>query len=183
MVSKKKEKIRRDARFEDGWFEISRDMWREPGEKPQKVRLLADANFPTALVKVLRNRGVEVRTAQELNIQRLPDERILQEATKRGLSLITLDRDFWADDRFPLRSSGRLIFVDAHDGRIATTDGFELLVVLLTSWGGGHHHGKIRSTAESLYLKFLAGAGKQGVYEFKAIRPHLYAREHQGFEC
>ncbi len=37
MVSKKKERIRRDAGFEDGWFEISQDMWREPGEKPQKV--------------------------------------------------------------------------------------------------------------------------------------------------
>jgi len=28
-------------------------------------------------------------------------EQILQEAAKRGLFRITLDRDFWSDDRFP----------------------------------------------------------------------------------
>lgn len=157
-------------------------MWREPGEKPLKPRLLADANFPSGLVEVLRKRGIEVRTAQELKVHRFLDEQILQEAAKRGLFLITLDRDFWSDDRFPLQSSGRLVFVDARDERIANTNGFELLVVLLKSWGGGHRHGKIRSTASSVYLKFLTVAGRPAVYEFKAIRPYLYAREYQGFD-
>jgi len=182
VASKRREKIRSDARFEDGWFEVSEDMWREPGEKPLRLRLLADANFPSGLVQVLRKRGIDVRTAHELKIHRLPDEQILQEAAKRGLFLITLDRDFWSDDRFPLQSSGRLIFVDARDEQIANTNGFELLVVLLKIWGGSHRHGKIRSTAESVYLKFLTVAGKQGMYEFKAIRPYLYAREYQGFD-
>jgi predicted nuclease of predicted toxin-antitoxin system len=182
MASKRKQKIRSDAWFEDGWFEVSEDLWREPGEKPEKLRLFADANFPRGLVERLRNRGIEVQTAQELGIHRLPDEQILQEAAKRGLYLITLDRDFWSDERFPLRSSGRLIFVDAHDEHIADANGFELLVVLLKSWGGGHGHGKIRATAESVYLKFLPAVGKQAVYEFKAIRPYIYAREYRGFD-
>lgn len=182
VASKRKEKIRSDARFRDGWFEVSEGMWREPGEKPLKLRLLADANFPSGLAEVLRKRGIDVQTAQELKIHTLPDEQILQEATRRGLFLITLDRDFWADDRFPLQSSGRLVFVDAWNERIASTNGFELLVVLLKSWGGGHRHGKIRSTTESVYLKFLKETGKRGVYEFKAIRPYLYAREYQGFD-
>jgi len=153
-----------------------------PGEKPQKLRLLADANFPSWLVDVLRKRGIEVRTAQELKIDRFPDEQVLQEASKPGQFLITLDRDFWSDDRFPLQSSGRLVFIDARDEQIANRNGFELLVVLLKSWGGGHRHGKIRSTADSVYLKFLTEAGRPGVYEFKAIRPYLYAREYQGFD-
>jgi predicted nuclease of predicted toxin-antitoxin system len=182
VPSKRKEKIRSGARFEDGWFEVSEDMWRQPGEKPLKLRLLADANFPKGLVEVLRKRGFQVRTAQELKIDRLPDEQILREATKRGLVLITLDRDFWFDDRFPLQSSGRLIFVDACDERIADTNGFELLVVLLKSWGGGHRHGKIRATTESVYVKFLQATGRRGVYEFRAIRPYLYAREYEGFD-
>jgi len=157
-------------------------MWREPGEKPLKLRLLADANLPSGLVGVLRKRGIEVRAAQELRMHRLPDEQILQQAAKRGLFLITLDRDFWSDDRFPLQSSGRLVFVDARDERIANTNGFELLVVLLKSWGGGHRHGKIRSTADSVYLKFLTDAGRPAVYEFKAIRPYVYARECRAFD-
>ena len=183
MASRRRDKIRNDARFEGGgWFEVSEDLWREPGEKPRKLRLLADANFPSGLVEILRKRGIDVRTAQELRIHRFSDERILQEAGKRGLFLITLDRDFWSDERFPLQSSGRLIFVDARDDRIANTNGFELLVVLLRSWGGGHRYGKIRSTAESVYLRFLKDAATRAVYEFKAIRPHVYAREYQGFE-
>jgi predicted nuclease of predicted toxin-antitoxin system len=132
-------------------------------------------------VDALRKRGMEVRTAQDLKLHRLPDEQILREATRRELSLITLDRDFWSDNRFPLQSSGRLIFVEARDERIAEANGFELLVVLLKSWGGGHRHGKIRATAESVYLKFLPAVGKQAVYEFKAIRPYIYAREYRGF--
>jgi hypothetical protein len=98
------------------------------------------------------------------------------------LFLIPLDRDFWSDERFPLRSSGRLIFIDARDEGIANATGFELLVVLLKSWGGGHRHGKVRATSESVYVKFLTAAGKQGVYEFKAIRPYIYAREYQGLD-
>lgn len=182
MARKRKEKIRSDARFEDGWFEVSEDLWREPGEIPQKLRLLADANFPAGLVDILRKRGIEVRTAQELNIHRLSDEGILQQAAKRGLVLITLDRDFWSDSRFPLQSAGRLIFVDAKDERIANTNGFELLMILLKSWGGGHRHGKVRSTAESVYVKFQQDSGERGIYEFKAIRPYIYAREYNGFE-
>lgn len=182
VASKRREKIRSDARFADGWFEVSEDLWREPGEKPLKLKLLADANFPSGLVEVLKKRGIEVRTAQELKMHRFSDEQILQEAAKPGLFLITLDRDFRSDERFPLQSSGRLVFVDARDERIANTNGFELLVVLLKSWGGGHRHGKIRSTASSVYLKFLTEAGRQAVYEFKAIRPYLYAREYQGFD-
>jgi len=182
VPSKRKEKIRSDARFEEGWFEISDDMWRDPGERPRKLRLLADANFPSNLVRVLRKRGINVRTAQELGIHRLPDEQVLGEAARRELVLITLDRDFWSDDRFPLRSSGRLIFIDARGEGIADATGFELLVVLLKSWGGGVRHGKIRSTAESVYIKFLTDLGKRAVYEFRAIRPYIYAREYRGFD-
>ncbi len=135
VASKRREKIRSDARFADGWFEVSEDLWREPGEKPLKLKLLADANFPSGLVEVLKKRGIEVRTAQELKMHRFSDEQILQEAAKPGLFLITLDRDFRSDERFPLQSSGRLVFVDARDERIANTNGFELLVVLLKSLG------------------------------------------------
>ena len=182
MATKRKQKIRSDAQFEEGWFEVSEDLWREPGEKPEKLRLLSDANFPRALTEALRRRGIEVRTAQDLRIERLPDEQILREAAKRGLTVITLDRDFWQDTKFPLRSSGRLIFLDARDERIAQSNGFELLVVLLKSWGGGHANGKIRATAESIYLRFLRDSGKPAMYEFKAIRPNIYAREYSGFE-
>jgi predicted nuclease of predicted toxin-antitoxin system len=177
VVSKRKEKIRSDARFEDGWFEVSEGLWREPGAKPQKLRLLADANFPGPLVEILQHRGFEVQTAKKLNIHRLADQEILQEAEKRKLLLITLDRHFWSDDKFPLRPARRLVFIDAQDERIKNTDGFELLLILLESWGGAQRYGKIRSTSESVYLKLLNKAATRRIYEFKAIRPYIYARE------
>jgi len=52
----------------------------------------------------------------------------------------------------------------------------------ITSWGGDRKHGKIRATSDSVFLKVRSQAGKRVVYEFKAIRPHIYAREFKGFE-
>lgn len=97
MATRRKAKIRSDARFGEGWFEVSEYLWREPGQKPEKQRLLADANLPRAITEALRQRGIEVRTAQELGIDRMPDEQIVQEAANRGLTVITLDRDFWQE--------------------------------------------------------------------------------------
>lgn len=162
MPSKRKERLREDARFEDGgWFEISTDLWLEPGEKPRKLRLLADANFPFSVVEILRKRGIEVRTAQQLDLHRLPDEQILHEAVKRGQVLITKDRDFLSERRFPLHSSGRVVFIDGDGDSFANTTGFELLIFLLKSWGGSRGYGKIRATSEGVLLKFHATTGQK----------------------
>jgi len=73
LPSKRKQRTRVEDLSKEGWFPLSEDMWREPGEKPKKVRIAADANFPFGLVEILRRRGFEVKTAQELGLEKLSD--------------------------------------------------------------------------------------------------------------
>lgn len=182
MPSKRKEKLREDARSEDGWIEVSEDMWRDPGEQPRKVRLIADAHFPQKLVEVLRSNGLEVRTAQELHLHRMSDEQLLHEVDKKGMILITRDHDFLSERKYPVHRSGKIVFVEGDGEAIGITIGFALLVLLLKSWGSTRWHGKVRTTSESVYLKFHGNDGKNREYEFKAMQPHLYARQISGFD-
>lgn len=152
-------------------------MWKDPGEKPRKLRLVSDTNFPFALVEALRRRGVEIKTAQELGAANLSDEELLGRVTKDGYLLITMDRDFWSDAKFPLHKAGGIIFIDGKDARISETDGFELLVVFLLSIGGGWTWGKFRASSERVHAKIIGVDGKKVVYEIKPFRPLVYARE------
>ena len=56
MVSRKKQQQDLEK---SGWFELSEDMWRDPGEILPQPKLLADANLPWPLVDSLRNAGRE----------------------------------------------------------------------------------------------------------------------------
>lgn len=156
-------------------------MWLEPGEKPRKLRLIADANFPYQLVETLRKGSIEVRTAQELGLHRLPDDQLLREAVKRGMVLITRDRDFLSDHKFPVHTSGMVVHLEGDGEGIGNSVGFELLIYFLKIWGA-RKFGKIRGTSESVFLKIQGYQGKKVVYQVKAIRPGLYAREVAGFE-
>jgi len=183
LPSKRKEKLREDERYEDGgWFAISDDMWLEPGEKPRKVRLVADTHFQRKLVEVLQANGLEVLTAQELGLHRMPDEQLLHEVDKRGMTLLTRDHDFLSERKYPIHKSGKIVFVDGDGETIGTTIGFALLILLIKTWGSTNWYGKVRTTSENVYLRFHGSDGKNRTYQFKAMRPHLYAREFGGFD-
>ena len=183
MPSKRKEKQREDKLYEDGgWFAISEDMWLDPGEKPRKVRLVADTHFQRKLVEVLQANGLEVLTAQELGLHRMSDEQLLQEVHKRGMTLLTRDHDFLSERKYPIHRSGKIVFVEGDGEGIGTTMGFALLILLIKTWGSINWYGKVRTTSENVYLKFNGNDGKNRTYQFKAIRPHLYAREISGFD-
>ena len=50
---------KRERRLDDeGWFRLTRDLWRAPGEVLPKLKLVADVNFPAPLVRVLRQRNI-----------------------------------------------------------------------------------------------------------------------------
>lgn len=180
VPSKRKRKNREDELFkEGGWFALSEDMWtwwREPGQKREKVRIVSDANFPVQLVEAMKRRGIAVKTAQELGLAKLPDDELLRKVTERGNVLITMDRDFWSDGKFPLHQRGAIVFVDGKDAGIARTDGFELLMVFLMSFGGGWTRGKLRASSERMFMK-LSVDGRNVAYEIKPFRPLIYARE------
>ena len=181
LPSNRKQKLREDKLSEEGWFRITSDLWTEFGEIKPKLRLVADENFPLPLVKLLRGRKIDIKTAQSLKLHTLADENLLPKVAELGYVLITLDRDFWSDEKFPLHQCGGVIFVVGEDERIGNTLGFELLIAFLKSMGGGMSHGKIRASSDSVYWKGTSSWTKKFVYEIKAIRPWIYAREVEGF--
>jgi predicted nuclease of predicted toxin-antitoxin system len=67
-----------------------------------KARFYADENFPAKAVQVLRAMGAKVRTAQEVGLTRHPDENHIAYARRKGMILVTCDRDFLDEKRFPL---------------------------------------------------------------------------------
>jgi len=178
MPSKRKAKLREERLFrERGWFAISEDMWKEPGEKSSKLRFVSDVNFSSPLADQIRARGAEVRSAQELGFGTLADAELLSRVSAMGYVLITMDSDFWSERKIPLRSCGGLVLVEGASPAYAKSDGFELLMVILESLGGVGRRKKVKSTATQLYLKGIGEGGQEFFYEIRAIRPLVYARE------
>src|SRR6266436_6432971 len=67
-----------------------------------KPRFYADENLPTAAISILRRMNADVYTAKEARLQRHPDENHLAQARKLGRVLMTCDRDYLDERRFPL---------------------------------------------------------------------------------
>lgn len=67
-----------------------------------KAKFYADENFPNQAVEVLRRMGARVVTAKEAGRTRHPDENHAAYALKHGFILLTCDRDFLDERRFPL---------------------------------------------------------------------------------
>lgn len=174
MPSKRKKKKREDELGEEGWFAISSDFWREFGEIPSKLRIIADANFPVGLVDLIANRKFDIKTAQSLSLNKLDDEDLLQRIADRGYVLITLDRDFWSDVKFPLHQSGGVIFIDAKDESIGETAGFRVLLAILGNFGSGWRAFKFRASSERVFMKWISD--EKFLYEVRAMRGGLYAR-------
>ena len=59
-----------------------------------RIRYLTDEHVPSAVVKGLRARGVDVTTASEARVLGAPDASLLAHARAEGTVLITYDPDF-----------------------------------------------------------------------------------------
>lgn len=164
---------------DDEWFELSDDLWLEPGEKRQKVRLLADHNVPHSLVEEIRAHGIAVNTAQELGLARLEDAELLSYAKREGLILLTLDEGFWSDKKYPIHQSGGIILVDVGASASAKASlGLQMLFLFAKSFGGNWRTGlKARATSDKFDLKMISHAGKKAAYEIRLRKNSLFARE------
>ena len=58
--------------------------------------------MPTLAIRFLRERGAKVVTAREVGHRRHPDENHAAYALKCGYVLLTCDRDYLDEHRFPL---------------------------------------------------------------------------------
>jgi predicted nuclease of predicted toxin-antitoxin system len=67
-----------------------------------KPRFYADENFPSVATEILRLRGADVLTVKETQVTGHPDENHCATALRLGRILITCDRDFLDERRFPL---------------------------------------------------------------------------------
>ena len=59
--------------------------------------LYVDVHVPAAITRGLRRRGVDVLRAQEDHAERLPDNELLQRATRAGRLLFSQDEDLLAE--------------------------------------------------------------------------------------
>jgi hypothetical protein len=97
-----------------------------------KARFYADENFPTRPLAMLRAVGCDVTTTQDSKRRGHPDESHAAYALKHGLILITCDRDYLNERRFPLVHCPAIVVFDFGSGSAAETVGsFECLARIL----------------------------------------------------
>jgi predicted nuclease of predicted toxin-antitoxin system len=75
----------------------------------RKPRFYVDEDVPSLAVEILREWKFNVLTAEEAGRRGHPDENHLAEARKQDRTLITCDRDYLNERRFPLNQSSALI--------------------------------------------------------------------------
>jgi hypothetical protein len=112
------------------WIDLKKVATDDPptkGEKRQvedyvrrraKPRFYADENFPSVAIKVHRRLGADVLTAYDARLRGHPDENHTAEALRLGRILITCDRDYLDDRRFPLIHCPALIVCDFGSGTV-----------------------------------------------------------------
>jgi hypothetical protein len=81
-----------------------------------KVRFYADENFPFLATRILRHFGAEVVTVQELGLRHHPDENHAAYALRNGYMLMTCDRDYLDNRKFPLIHCPALAVFDFDHG-------------------------------------------------------------------
>jgi hypothetical protein len=78
------------------------DQVRDYQRRKAKVSFYTDENFPSIATQLLRKMRARVTTAQDIGLKRHPDENHAAFALKHGLVLLTCDRDYLDERRFPL---------------------------------------------------------------------------------
>jgi Domain of unknown function (DUF5615) len=81
-----------------------------------KPRFYADENFPAIAAEILRSIGADVLTVQTARQIGHPDENHAANALRLGRVLITCDRDYLDDRRFPLVHCPALVVCDFGSG-------------------------------------------------------------------
>ncbi|HXH08112.1 MAG TPA: DUF5615 family PIN-like protein [Vicinamibacterales bacterium] len=87
--------------------------------RPHPPRIYADANVPAGVVDHMRRRlGWDVFFVLEHDgLRRAPDREHFRLARRLRRTLVTLDRDYLDDDRFPPVESGGLVVLVAPEER------------------------------------------------------------------
>lgn len=84
-----------------------------------RPRIYADANVPAGIVAHMRGRlrWDVLFVLEEDDLRRAPDVKHYQLAQQLRRTLVTMDRDYLDDRRFPLADSGGVLVIHAPDER------------------------------------------------------------------
>ena len=84
-----------------------------------RPRIYADANVPAGLVAHMRTRlhWDVLFVVEEDDLRRAPDARHYQLAQQLRRTIVTMDRDYLDDRRFPPAESGGVLIIQAPDER------------------------------------------------------------------
>lgn len=84
-----------------------------------RPRIYADANVPAGLVSFMRTRldWDVLFVIEDEELRRAPDLKHYRLAQQLGRTLITMDRDYLDDRRFPPEESGGVLVIQAPDER------------------------------------------------------------------
>jgi predicted nuclease of predicted toxin-antitoxin system len=85
-------------------------------QKKTKARFYADEDVPRRAVEIHRNHGLKVLTAGEAGMLGHPDGNHAAFALRTGRVLVTCDRDYLDDRRFPLISCPAIVVFDFGNG-------------------------------------------------------------------
>lgn len=91
----------------------------EYAARKAKARFYADENLPAQAVSFLRGLGGRVKTVEETGRRGHPDEDHAAYALRNGLILVSCDRDFLNERRFPLVHCPAIIVFDFGSGTTA----------------------------------------------------------------
>ena len=88
-----------------------------------RPRIYADANVPAGLVAHMRGRlhWDVLFVLEDADLRRAPDVKHYQLAHQLRRTLVTLDRDYLDDRRFPLDGCGGVLVIQAPDERQLST--------------------------------------------------------------
>jgi hypothetical protein len=85
-----------------------------------RPRIYADANVPAGLVAYMRQRldWDVLFVVEDDTLRRAPDARHFELARQLRRTLVTMDRDYLDDRRFPPTASGGVLVIQAPDERL-----------------------------------------------------------------
>lgn len=132
-----------------------------------KPRFYADENFPVLAGQVLRKMGARLSTARDAGLAGHPDEDHAAYALKHGYVLVTCDRDYLDECRFPLIHCPAIIVFDFGSGSLAEIR--QSFGCLQTIFGFPQVFDKwvridARRTCWTEYMRFLNGSTSRSRY-------------------
>jgi predicted nuclease of predicted toxin-antitoxin system len=132
-----------------------------------KPKFYADENFPAVAVRLLRATTVQMITAKEAGLNGHPDENHAAFALKNGCVLLTCDRDYLDEQRFPLVHCPAIVVFDFGSGSSREMKG--AFQCLRTMYGSPQFFDKwVKIDAKrdcwSEYWRFLNGTTSRSRY-------------------